>query len=102
MAGLRGASLHCCRKCSFQLQVEFQLPRMSSLRLVLDGFARREFDEAPPWQAGLRFWMLSLGDQSVVVRLLKAAKALASGYLLGVATEAPAANGICAGFTARS
>ena len=23
--------------------------------LVLDGFTRREFDEAPPWQAGLRF-----------------------------------------------
>ena len=25
------------------------------LRLVLDGFTRREFGEAPPWQAGRRF-----------------------------------------------
>ena len=32
------------------------------LRLVLDGFTRREFGEAPPWQAGLRFWRLCVGD----------------------------------------
>jgi hypothetical protein len=30
------------------------------MMLVLDGFTRREFDEAPSWQAGLRFWMRPL------------------------------------------
>jgi hypothetical protein len=50
------------------------------MMLVLDGFTRREFDEAPSWQAGLRFWMSSPCDQLIVVTVPDWAKVPATNH----------------------
>src|SRR5215471_5755879 len=51
---------------------------MGLLRLVLDGVVCREFGEALPWPAGLRFSVRFLRDQLIVMALLNHAK-LANG-----------------------
>ena len=72
------------------------------LRLVLDGFTRHEFDEAPPWQVGLRFWKLSLRDQSVAVDTRNLRMALAGRHPQGCDEREPPGNWVCAIFAAGS